>query len=181
MSLPDGHDPAIDDSTDRSTEDSTDDLMAEAPWGAGEASPALAASRARAAAEELRPGELEQSVIAAFDTGGPLSRHGPGYAPREPQQRMALAVAQAIAGRDTLVVEAGTGVGKTFAYLVPALLSGGRTLISTATKSLQDQLFMRDLPRLLDTFALPLRAAPSRRGSRGRRGSPCPGSCRASS
>nr|WP_297530393.1 ATP-dependent DNA helicase [uncultured Roseateles sp.] len=159
MSPPDRHDSAISDATEHLTEDSTDDLMAEAPWGAAEASPALAASRARAAAEELRPGELEQSVIAAFDTGGPLSRHGPGYAPREPQQRMALAVAQAIAARDTLVVEAGTGVGKTFAYLVPALLSGGRTLISTATKSLQDQLFMRDLPRLLDTFALPLRAA----------------------
>nr|WP_255370288.1 ATP-dependent DNA helicase [Roseateles sp. YR242] len=102
---------------------------------------------------------MEQAVIAAFDAGGPLARASGGYAPREPQQRMALAVAQAIAARETLVVEAGTGVGKTFAYLVPALLSGGRTLISTATKSLQDQLFMRDLPRLLDTFSLPLRAA----------------------
>ncbi|WP_435532078.1 ATP-dependent DNA helicase [Roseateles amylovorans] len=107
----------------------------------------------------MRPGELEQAVVAAFDIGGPLSRADGAYAPREPQQRMAQAVAQAIAARETLVVEAGTGVGKTFAYLVPALLSGGRTLISTATKSLQDQLFMRDLPRLLDTFALPLRAA----------------------
>ena len=183
MSRPDRHDPAIDASTsglstdssvDSSTDslddssdhasgdssnDSADDLMADAPWSAAQTSPMLSASRSRAAAEELRPGELEQSVIAAFDTGGPLSRHDPGYAPRKPQQRMATAVAQAIAARDTLVVEAGTGVGKTFAYLVPALLSGGRTLISTATKSLQDQLFMRDLPRLLDTFTLPLRAA----------------------
>ncbi|WP_420714902.1 ATP-dependent DNA helicase [Roseateles sp. SL47] len=107
----------------------------------------------------MGPGELEQAVVAAFDAGGPLARASGGYAPREPQQRMALAVAQAIAGRDTLVVEAGTGVGKTFAYLVPALLSGGRTLVSTATKSLQDQLFMRDLPRLLETFSLPLRSA----------------------
>jgi len=109
--------------------------------------------------DELRPGELEQTVVAAFDAGGPLARASGGYAPREPQQRMALAVAQAIAARDTLVVEAGTGVGKTFAYLVPALLSGRRTLVSTATKSLQDQLFMRDLPRLLETFSLPLRSA----------------------
>lgn len=109
--------------------------------------------------DELKPGELEQAVIAAFDTGGPLARASGGYAPREPQQRMALAVAQAISARETLVVEAGTGVGKTFAYLVPALLSGGRTLVSTATKSLQDQLFMRDLPRLLETFSLPLRTA----------------------
>ena len=61
MSRPDPHEP--------DTDDSTDALMAEAPWGAAEASPALAASRARAAAEELRPGELEQSVVAAFDTG----------------------------------------------------------------------------------------------------------------
>lgn len=98
-------------------------------------------------------------MVASFDVGGPLSRRDASYAPREPQQRMAIAVAQAIAARETLVVEAGTGVGKTFAYLVPALLSGGRTLISTATKSLQDQLFMRDLPRLLETFALPLRTA----------------------
>jgi ATP-dependent DNA helicase DinG len=112
-----------------------------------------------ALAEELRPGELEQAVIAAFDLGGPLSRTDPGYSPRQPQQAMARAVAQAIAASETLVVEAGTGVGKTFAYLVPAILSGGRALISTATKSLQDQLFLRDLPRLLQTFALPLRIA----------------------
>ena len=71
--------------------------------------------------EELRPGELEQAVVAAFDLGGPLSRSDPGYAPRQPQQAMARAVAQAIAARETLVVEAGTGVGKTFAYLVPAI------------------------------------------------------------
>lgn len=109
--------------------------------------------------EEQRASELEQAVIAAFDVGGPLSRHDTAYAPREPQLQMATAVARAIAARETLVVEAGTGVGKTFAYLVPALLSGGRALISTATKSLQDQLFLRDLPRLLETFKLPLRTA----------------------
>lgn len=72
---------------------------------------------------------------------------------------MAQAVADAIETRTRLVVEAGTGVGKTFAYLVPALLSGERVLVSTATKALQDQLYGRDLPLLLRAFALPLRAA----------------------
>ncbi|MEJ6001811.1 ATP-dependent DNA helicase [Paucibacter sp. AS307] len=107
----------------------------------------------------MAPSELEQWVAAAFDAGGPLSRSDPGYAPRAPQLAMAQAVARAVACRETLVVEAGTGVGKTFAYLVPALLSGGRALISTATKSLQDQLFLRDLPRLCDALGVPVRMA----------------------
>ncbi len=72
---------------------------------------------------------------------------------------MALAVAAAIAQDDTLVVEAGTGVGKTYAYLVPVLMSGVRALISTATKTLQDQLFERDLPHVARALGLPLRAA----------------------
>ncbi|WP_326542685.1 ATP-dependent DNA helicase [Pseudorhodoferax sp.] len=72
---------------------------------------------------------------------------------------MAEAVARTIAEGGTLVVEAGTGVGKTFSYLVPALLSGERVLVSTATKTLQDQLFGRDLPRLRDALGLALRAA----------------------
>ena len=110
-------------------------------------------------APALLASELEQWVAAAFDQGGPLSRSDPGYSPREPQLAMARAVAQAIARRETLVVEAGTGVGKTFAYLVPALLSGGRALISTATKNLQDQLFMRDLPRLCQALQVPVRIA----------------------
>jgi ATP-dependent DNA helicase DinG len=72
---------------------------------------------------------------------------------------MAAAVAAAIDERRALVAEAGTGVGKTFAYLVPTLLSGARALISTATKSLQDQLFLRDLPRLRDALQLPVSIA----------------------
>jgi ATP-dependent DNA helicase DinG len=72
----------------------------------------------------------------------------PNFAPREAQQTMARAVQQAIVGRETLVAEAGTGTGKTFAYLVPALLSGERVIISTGTKTLQDQLYFRDLPRV---------------------------------
>ncbi|QPF74918.1 ATP-dependent DNA helicase [Roseateles sp. DAIF2] len=111
------------------------------------------------AQQDQPPSELEQWVVAAFDRGGPLARADSHYMPREPQLRMSQAVAGAIARREALVVEAGTGVGKTFAYLVPALLSGGRALISTATKSLQDQLFLRDLPRLLEALQVPLRSA----------------------
>ncbi|RVU45653.1 ATP-dependent DNA helicase [Rubrivivax rivuli] len=72
---------------------------------------------------------------------------------------MAAHIALALQHRGTLVAEAGTGVGKTFAYLVPLLLSGRRALVSTATKSLQDQLFLRDLPRLADALKTPLRLA----------------------
>ena len=103
--------------------------------------------------------ELEQWVAAAFDEQGPLARSQAGYKPREQQREMSAAVARAITRQEILVVEAGTGVGKTFAYLVPALLSGKRALISTATKSLQDQLFLRDLPRLTEALQVPLRAA----------------------
>jgi ATP-dependent DNA helicase DinG len=70
-----------------------------------------------------------------------------------------MAVARTIDQGGVLVVEAGTGVGKTFSYLVPALLSGERVLLSTATKTLQDQLFGRDLPRLVEAFGLPVRTA----------------------
>jgi len=103
--------------------------------------------------------ELEQAVLAAFDVDGPLARLDKGYKPREPQLQMSRAVARALARRHALVVEAGTGVGKTFAYLVPTLLAGSRALISTATKSLQDQLFMRDLPRLTKALNMPVRLA----------------------
>lgn len=103
--------------------------------------------------------ELEQAVLAAFDHAGPLARLDPGYKPREPQLQMSRAVARALSRRQALVVEAGTGVGKTFAYLVPALLAGSRALISTATKSLQDQLFLRDLPRLAKALNTPVRLA----------------------
>ncbi|MGQ3052479.1 MAG: ATP-dependent DNA helicase [Roseateles sp.] len=90
---------------------------------------------------------------------GPLARLDPGYRPREQQLQMSRAVARALSRRQALVVEAGTGVGKTFAYLVPALLAGSRALISTATKSLQDQLFLRDLPRLTKALNTPVRLA----------------------
>ena len=102
---------------------------------------------------------LSEAVTAAFGRGGALAQADEGHVEREVQLRMALGVAQAIEERSALVVEAGTGVGKTFAYLVPTLLSGARALVSTATKSLQDQLFLRDIPRLRDALKLPVTVA----------------------
>ncbi|NMM76430.1 helicase [Acidovorax sp. SRB_14] len=99
------------------------------------------------------------AVQHAFAADGVLARTQANFRPREGQTAMALAVAEAIEAGGALVVEAGTGVGKTFAYLVPALLSGERALLSTATKALQDQLYARDLPQLLQALGLPLRIA----------------------
>ncbi|MGM0563393.1 MAG: ATP-dependent DNA helicase [Pseudomonadota bacterium] len=90
---------------------------------------------------------------------GPLADSIAGYAPREAQQLMADAVAQAIEEREVLVVEAGTGVGKTYAYLIPALLSGQKIIISTGTRTLQDQLYHRDLPMLLKHLGVPVKRA----------------------
>ncbi|HJU39885.1 MAG TPA: ATP-dependent DNA helicase, partial [Tahibacter sp.] len=90
---------------------------------------------------------------------GVFAREVPGFAPRAAQQDMARAVADAIAERHTLIAEAGTGTGKTFAYLVPALLSGKRVIVSTGTKTLQDQLFHRDLPRVRQVTGARLKAA----------------------
>lgn len=102
---------------------------------------------------------LEQQVGQAFSGDGVLARHNPGFQPREAQTEMALAVAEVIDRGGALVAEAGTGVGKTFSYLVPALLSGLTVLVSTATKTLQDQLYSRDLPGLIKAFGLPVRLA----------------------
>ena len=98
-------------------------------------------------------------VQEAFAPLGILARATDHFKPRQGQTDMALAVADVVAHGGSLVVEAGTGVGKTFAYLVPALLSGERVLLSTATKALQDQLFARDLPRLVQALNLPIRLA----------------------
>ena len=102
---------------------------------------------------------LTVQVAQAFAPEGVLARTTENFVPRSEQTEMAIAVARAIEEGHALVVEAGTGVGKTFSYLVPALLSGERVLISTATKALQDQLFGRDLPRLVDALGLPVRTA----------------------
>lgn len=94
-----------------------------------------------------------------FGPRGLLAERLPGYSPRAPQLAMAERIAEAIAGRETLICEAGTGTGKTFAYLVPALLCGGKVLISTGTRNLQDQLFHRDLPQMRGALGIPTRTA----------------------
>jgi len=106
---------------------------------------------------ELTP--FSARVQTAFLQGGVLSEATHEFQPRTGQTEMAIAVAKVMEEGGSLVVEAGTGVGKTFAYLVPALLSGERVLLSTATKALQDQLFARDIPRLIDALHLPIRLA----------------------
>ncbi|WP_126445128.1 ATP-dependent DNA helicase [Sulfuricystis multivorans] len=90
-----------------------------------------------------------------FAVDGPLARAIRDYRPRHQQIAMAQAVREAIIGNRPLVAEAGTGTGKTFAYLVPALLSGGKVIISTGTKTLQDQLFNRDLPTVREALGVP--------------------------
>ena len=94
-----------------------------------------------------------------FGPEGPLQRALPDFRFRRQQLRMAERVARAMTNREALVVEAGTGTGKTFAYLVPALLSGKRVLISTGTRTLQDQLFSKDLPLLSAALGRPARVA----------------------
>ncbi|MDR1934896.1 MAG: ATP-dependent DNA helicase, partial [Candidatus Accumulibacter sp.] len=86
------------------------------------------------------------SLADIFAPGGVLAAGIPGYRLRPQQLEMAERIAAAIAGNKVLVAEAGTGTGKTFAYLVPALLSGGMVIVSTGTKNLQDQLFSKDIP-----------------------------------
>jgi len=94
-----------------------------------------------------------KSVSQAFAADGPLEAAIPGYRQRDQQVQMAEAIAQAIDATGVLVAEAGTGTGKTFAYLVPALLAGGKVIVSTGTKTLQDQLFDRDLPAVRQALA----------------------------
>jgi ATP-dependent DNA helicase DinG len=100
-----------------------------------------------------------QSLDEVFGPRGPLARTLPGFTPRRSQLAMASRVALAMQNRAPLVVEAGTGTGKTFAYLVPALLSGKRVLISTGTRTLQDQLFNKDLPLVAGAIGVPARVA----------------------
>jgi ATP-dependent DNA helicase DinG len=103
--------------------------------------------------------ELTEATRAALSEGGALARDLPGFVPRPAQQRLAESVAAAFESRGELLAEAGTGTGKTFAYLVPALLSGLRTIVSTGTRALQDQLYHRDLPRVRDALGTGLKTA----------------------
>jgi len=99
------------------------------------------------------------AIDDVFRPGGALARSLPGFTARTSQRQMAERVAASLAAREHLLVEAGTGTGKTFAYLVPALLSGLRVLISTGTRTLQDQLYMRDIPLLSGALGRPLQTA----------------------
>ncbi|MDP1659235.1 MAG: ATP-dependent DNA helicase [Methylotenera sp.] len=101
----------------------------------------------------------EQSIRQVFEKNGILASQIEGYSERTQQLEMALAIADAIENNAQLVAEAGTGTGKTFAYLVPALLTGGKVIISTGTKNLQDQLFSRDLPNVRDALKVPVTVA----------------------
>lgn len=103
--------------------------------------------------------QLPELTATTFSEHGALAAANPQYRPRAGQIQMAMAVAHTLQDGGALVVEAGTGVGKTFAYLIPALLSGERVLVSTATKALQDQIFFRDLPFLRQALGISLHAA----------------------
>ncbi len=98
-------------------------------------------------------------LIQVFSDQGPLAETISGYRMRQQQLEMALAIEAAIKGNKQLVAEAGTGTGKTFAYLIPALLSGGKVIVSTGTKTLQDQLYTRDLPAVRDALKVPVTVA----------------------
>lgn len=101
----------------------------------------------------------EYNIRQVFEKDGILASHIAGYHERTQQLEMALAISDAIKHNTQLVAEAGTGTGKTFAYLVPALLTGGKVIISTGTKNLQDQLFSRDLPNVRDALKVPVTVA----------------------
>ncbi|MEF8754007.1 MAG: ATP-dependent DNA helicase [Accumulibacter sp.] len=98
-------------------------------------------------------------LAEVFSASGPLAAAVPGYRPRSQQLELAERIAAAMAANAVLVAEAGTGTGKTYAYLVPALLSGGKVIVSTGTKNLQDQLFARDVPTIRKALGLPVRVA----------------------
>ncbi|MFZ4535903.1 ATP-dependent DNA helicase [Propionivibrio sp.] len=102
---------------------------------------------------------MTTSLSEVFSPDGPLASGIPGYRARAQQLEMAERIALAMAENKVLVAEAGTGTGKTFAYLVPALLSGGKVIVSTGTKNLQDQLFSRDIPTVRKALGSPVKVA----------------------
>lgn len=117
------------------------------------------------AAAEINPRLWDAStpfverVALAFDEKGPLTKAVKGFCVREGQREFAVEAARAVEEKTILVAEAGTGTGKTFAYLTPALLAGATCVISTAGKSLQDQLCAKDLPALRDALGVPVKVA----------------------
>ena len=104
------------------------------------------------------PTGLIEAVTATFAENGALARFVAGYEQRDGQRRMAEAVAGIVEDGGTLLTEAGTGTGKTLAYLIPAILSRQRVLVSTGTKNLQEQIFFKDLPALREALGIPFTA-----------------------
>jgi ATP-dependent DNA helicase DinG len=104
-------------------------------------------------------GAHDADIDQLFNADGPLGHAVGGFRTRQSQTEMAKAIAHAIAEQQTLVAEAGTGTGKTFAYLVPALLWGGKVIVSTGTKNLQDQLYLRDIPTVRKALKAPVSVA----------------------
>jgi ATP-dependent DNA helicase DinG len=102
---------------------------------------------------------FNKKISSFFAPEGALAAHIPNFRSRPQQVEMAEAIAEAITANGLLIAEAGTGTGKTFAYLVPALLGGGKVVLSTGTKNLQDQLFQRDLPTVRDALKVPVTIA----------------------
>jgi ATP-dependent DNA helicase DinG len=105
-----------------------------------------------------RDTELKTAVAGVFADAGPLARTLPEYEARPAQLLMAAAVADTLEHGGVLLAEAGTGTGKTLAYLVPAILSRQRVLVSTGTKNLQEQIFFKDLPVLRESLSVPFSA-----------------------
>jgi ATP-dependent DNA helicase DinG len=124
-------------------------------WTVGIDTPTLSRLEGRVLEKILKNEQLE----AVFGPAGPLASKVPEYRVRSQQLQMAICVAEAIRDNAVLVCEAGTGTGKTFAYLVPALLSAGKVIVSTGTKTLQDQLYRRDLPTVRTALGVPVTTA----------------------
>ena len=102
----------------------------------------------------VTPAAYADTVAAVFAPGGALARAMPDFEPRAGQAEMAAAVADVFEQGGVLLAEAGTGTGKTLAYLVPAILSRQRVLVSTGTKNLQEQIFFKDIPALRDALGM---------------------------
>lgn len=147
-----------------------------APAGDGKlpaATPALAGTAGTAGGHSAGPGAApavddqppaaqgthNAEIEEIFSSRGPLGPAVGHFKPRQSQTEMAKAIAAAIEQQATLIAEAGTGTGKTFAYLVPALLWGGKVIVSTGTKNLQDQLFLRDIPTVRKALRAPVTVA----------------------
>ncbi|TVL21238.1 helicase [Shewanella xiamenensis] len=97
---------------------------------------------------------LTNEVLRAFANDGVLATHIQGFSARQSQVEMAQIISEAIASKGNALIEAGTGVGKTFAYLIPAMLSGKQVIVSTGSKNLQEQLFLKDLPALTSMLGI---------------------------